>query len=300
MRVTMTRLLTALGAALALAFVVVALLVWRASPGEFTRLRGVASALRPGTGDVGAAGGPAAAPLPLAGVAALGRLEPRHGVHRVAGPPRPAAVIEELRVEEGDRVAKGQVIAVLAGAGVERAEVERLRAELASAERELERNRPLRGRGALSDAAWQAVVLTRDVARASLARAEAELALSTVRSPIDGQLLEIHAREGERVGAEGIAEIGATAHMMAVAEVYETDLGRVRVGQRARIRSPALPRELAGEVERVGLKVGKQDVLSTDPVADVDARVVEVEIRLLEPEAAAALTNLRVEVVIEP
>ena len=275
----MTPLRIALVGTLVLGLVAAALVLWRTPPGGLAALRGLAPALRLGSSEVPAAGGLPAGPPPLAGVAALGRLEPRHGIHRVA---------------------KGQVIAVLAGAGVERADVERLRAELANAERELQRNQPLHRRGTLSDSAWQAVVLARDVARASLARAEAELDLSTVRSPIEGQVLEIHACEGERVEPEGIAEIGATAQMMAVAEVYETDVGRVRVGQRARIRSPALPRELGGEVERVGLKVSKQDVLSTDPVADVDTRVVEVEIRLLEPEAAAALTNLRVEVVIEP
>jgi HlyD family secretion protein len=88
--------------------------------------------------------------------------------------------------------------------------------------------------------------------------------------------------------------------MYAIAEVYEADIGRVRVGQQAQVTSPALPRRLVGRVERIGLKVGKKDVLSTDPVADADARVVEVEIRLEESEPAATLTNLRVDVVIEP
>jgi HlyD family secretion protein len=138
------------------------------------------------------------------------------------------------------------------------------------------------------------------VARADLARAEAELELSRVRAPIDGQVLKIHAREGERVGADGIVEIGNTAAMYAIAEVYETDIGRVRVGQRAQIRSPALGRTVAGSVERIGLRIGKQDVLGTDPVAETDARVVEVEVRLDDPEPAARLTNLRVEVLFEP
>jgi ABC exporter DevB family membrane fusion protein len=87
--------------------------------------------------------------------------------------------------------------------------------------------------------------------------------------------------------------------MYAVAEVYEADIGRVRVGQQARVSSPALPRTLLGRVERIGLKIGRKDVLSTDPVADADARVVEVDILLDDPEPAAALTNLRVDVVIE-
>jgi HlyD family secretion protein len=84
--------------------------------------------------------------------------------------------------------------------------------------------------------------------------------------------------------------------MYAIAEVYETDIARVRVGQRAVIRSPALARDLEGTVERVGLKIDKNDVLTTDPVADADTRVVEVEIRILESEAASHLTNLRVDV----
>ncbi len=272
----------------------VAALLWFVGEEGLQGLSSTRPAVAPSAAGVGSA------PPRLAHVAALGRLEPRGGVIRVAGPPRPAVVIEELLVQEGDAVTKGQPLATLAGIGLQRAEVERLEAELENATRELERNRKLRRDRVLSESKWQAVVLARDVARASLARARADLALSTVHAPIEGQVLEIHAREGERVGPEGIAELGRTAAMYAVAEVYETDIGRVRVGQGARVRSPALPRELRGEVERIGLKIGKKDVLSTDPVADADARVVEVEIRLLEPELAAALTNLRVEVVIEP
>jgi HlyD family secretion protein len=209
-------------------------------------------------------------------------------------------VIERLEVEEGDAVRSGQVVAVLQGIGLQRAEATRARAELANATRELERKQRLYRRGNLSDTEFEAAQLLRDVARAGLERANEDLELSTVRSPIDGQVLEIHAREGERVGPEGIAELGETQAMYAIAEVYEADIGRVRVGQAARVTSPALPHALVGRVERVGLKVGKKDVLSTDPVADADARIVEVEIRLEDSEPAAALTNLRVDVTIEP
>lgn len=233
-------------------------------------------------------------------VGALGRIEPRHGVIRVAGPPRGAVVIEKLHVEEGDTVREGQIIAMLAGIGLERAEAARLRAEFANAERELKRREKLFRTGVLSDSAWEELQLRRDVAAANLERAQADLELSTVRSPINGQVLDIHAREGERVGPDGIAELGETDVMYAVAEVYETDIGRVHLGQQARISSPALPDALHGKVERIGMKIGKKDVLSTDPVADADARVVEVRIRLDEPQLAARLTNLRVDVVLGP
>lgn len=235
----------------------------------------------------------------LEGVSALGRIEPRNGIIELSGPPRPAVVIAELLVEEGDQVSKGQLIAVLVGIEVQRAELERLSAVLADAENELNRNQGLHSKGSISDSDWRALQLARDVAVANRKRAEAELSLSEVRAPLSGTVLQVHAQPGERVGPEGIVELADTSVMYAIAEVYETDIGRVRLNQRARIRSPAIAGELEGEVERVGLKIGKKDTLSTDPVADADARVVEVRIRLRDPEAAAGLTNLRVHVVFE-
>jgi len=235
-----------------------------------------------------------------AATGALGRIEPDRGVRSIAGPPRPAVVIDELRVEEGDVVKRGDVLALLQGISLQQADVERAQAELAQAERELSRREGLRRGGAAPDTELEAARLARDVARATLAKAQAELELSRVRAPLDGQVLEIHAREGERVGPEGILDLGDTSAMFVVAEVYETEIGGIQIGQRARIQSPALPRTLRGKVERIGLKIGKKDVLGTDPVADTDARVVEVEIRLDDPTPAARLTNLRVDVVFEP
>jgi HlyD family secretion protein len=88
--------------------------------------------------------------------------------------------------------------------------------------------------------------------------------------------------------------------MYAIAEVYETDVRRIKVGQRARVSSPALEAPLEGVVERVGMKIGKLDALSTDPAARTDARVVEVEIRLDDSEPVKNLTNLQVEIAIAP
>ncbi len=85
--------------------------------------------------------------------------------------------------------------------------------------------------------------------------------------------------------------------MYAVAEVYEDDISRVARGTRARVTSPALPDALEGTVERRGSRSGARPC-STAPVADADSRVVEVEVLLDRPEAAARLTDLRVEVAI--
>jgi len=138
------------------------------------------------------------------------------------------------------------------------------------------------------------------VLEAQRERALAELRLTEVRSPIDGRVLDVHARAGERVGSDGILELGATQAMFAIAEVYETDIGRVAVGQRARVTSPVLAKPLTGTVELIRPKIQKLDALGTDPAARKDARVVEVEIRLDDSAAAATLTRMQVEVTILP
>lgn len=133
--------------------------------------------------------------------------------------------------------------------------------------------------------------------RVGVARAEHERAF--IRAPFNGRVLDILAEPGEFVGAEGVLELGRVDRMYAVAEVYETDIARVKVGQSATVSSDALPRALSGKVEVIRHKVQKQDVTGTDPAAARDARIIEVEILLDDPAPAASLTHLQVEIVID-
>ena len=139
-------------------------------------------------------------------------------------------------------------------------------------------------------------------AQARVARAQAELDLVTVRSPQDGQVLKIHIRPGELVGTQGIVSLGQTRQMVAVAEVYELDISRIRVGQTATAisKNNAFPEVLRGKVVEVGLEINKKDVLNTDPAAQFDALVVEVKALLDEASSrrVAGLTNLSIQVLI--
>jgi HlyD family secretion protein len=133
---------------------------------------------------------------------------------------------------------------------------------------------------------------------ASRKQAQAELELAYVRAPIAGKVLKISARPGEIIGNSGIVELGQTDQMLAIAEIYESDISKVKVGQQVTITSEtnAFTEELRGTVSLIGLQIGKKDILSTDPSADVDARVVEVKIRL-DPESSrrvSGLTNSKV------
>lgn len=146
----------------------------------------------------------------------------------------------------------------------------------------------------------QAAEAQLQVAIANFQKAKAELETAAVRSPIDGKVIKVHAYPGEQVGTDGVVEVGNTNRMYAVAEIYETDIGKIKLGQRAKITSPAFEGEVEGVVAVIGQKIDKNDVLNTDPAADTDARVVEVKIQLAESQKVAGLTNLQVKVVVDP
>lgn len=138
-------------------------------------------------------------------------------------------------------------------------------------------------------------VATAEVEKAmgTLRQAEADLKLSKVKAPKTGEIIKIHSWAGETVGSDGIAELGRTEQMIVVAEVSEDDIGRVRPGQRATVTSEnrAFDGEIRGTVKEVGRQVGKQNILDSDPAADVDARVVEVRVALT-PEDSQRVSGL--------
>lgn len=137
-----------------------------------------------------------------------------------------------------------------------------------------------------------------DLAIATVAKNKAELDLAFVRSPATGRILKINARSSETIGSNGIVELGQTEQMVVVAEVYESDIAKIKEGQSAKITSPsgAFTNQLSGKVAQIGFKVAKQDVLNTDPTAATDARVIEVKILLDSPSSQQVIrfTNMQV------
>jgi HlyD family secretion protein len=87
--------------------------------------------------------------------------------------------------------------------------------------------------------------------------------------------------------------------MYAVAEIYETDVQFIRIGQLATVHSPVFAQPLRGKVAQIGQLIFKNQLISDDPAARSDARVVEVKIKLDESEAVATLSQLQVDVEIE-
>ncbi|QPN66158.1 HlyD family efflux transporter periplasmic adaptor subunit [Synechococcus sp. CBW1006] len=251
----------------------------------------------------------------LEAVSALGRLEPDGDVRKLAEPmngmggsPR----IQTLLVEEGDLVRRQQVLAtfdsrpgLLAQKNVLITRINSLQNQLVLLERETSRYRRLANAGATAtgDLEVREIKLLElkgnlDEARSELRRVETDLVDSELRAPIDGTVLHIWTRAGERPGANGILELGGGTGMEAIAEVYESDIDRIRLGQKVRITSEngGFSGSLAGRVIRISPQVRQRDVLSTDPTGDADARVVEVRLAIdpADMERVRRLAGLKI------
>ena len=232
-------------------------------------------------------------------VAALGQLEPAGDVRRLAAPTAGVAGtprIERLLVDEGAVIRRGQVLASFdTKAGLE-ADLAAVEADLASLEDEialqkLEVSRYSRAAtwGAASlvqlEARKEDLVRTEGRREQALARRQGllvDLEESELVSPLDGLVLEIHAREGERPGSDGVMDIGASQRMQARIEVYESDIAQINLDQQVQLTSEngGFSGQLSGRVIQISPRVQQRDVLSTDPTGDADARVVEVLVAL--------------------
>lgn len=143
---------------------------------------------------------------------------------------------------------------------------------------------------------------TVDAARADFLRAEHDLDQAYVKAPINGTVLSIASKLGERPGRAGVMDIGDIDKMTVEIEIYQTRISHVSVGDRVRLNAEALPASLTAHVTRIGLEIGRQALIDASPAANTDARVVKVYADL-DPESSKAarnFTNLQVTARITP
>ena len=194
--------------------------------------------------------------------------------------------ITRLAVHEGDTVAKGQLLLEIdptkfqarveeARAGVEsrKSQVELSRAQHEKALLDLKRAGDLHGRGLVAD---QELDLARTTAKveemrfranendyqqtlANLQAAQDDLNKCRYTSPMDGIVSSLNIKEGEMavMGTMNnpgtvLMSIADLAKMQVEAEIDETDVVDVKLGQKARIKVDAIPdTSFAGEVKEI-------------------------------------------------
>ena len=248
-------------------------------------------------------------------VAALGQLNPLGEVRKLAAPtsakggtPR----LSKLLVREGDSIIKDQILAVFdnrpkleSDLAYEKANLNILMNEIRIQKREINRYQTLLDKGAvaiivLDEMKDNLVILEARMLKleSSIKAINFDLEQTHLKSPIDGIVLQILAREGERPNSSGVLNVGANQSMEALIEVYESDIDRVVMGQIVDLISEngGFIGSLRGQVNMISPQVRQRRVLSTDPTGDADSRVVEVRVKLdnASVEKVSHLTGMKV------
>ena len=232
-------------------------------------------------------------------VAALGQLSPAGEIRQLAAPisqigssPR----LSELLVNEGDFVKKGSVLAIFENRKKLIADLEKKNnlIKTNNLEISLKEDQIKRYELAVEKSAYSLVQLSQRkdellklkkqkiINIGDKKNIEIDLFNSKLRSPIDGFILAVNTRVGERPQNDGILDIGSSQNMEALIEVYESDIDRVFITQKVELSSEngGFKKILKGEVIRISPQVKQRKVLSTDPTGDADARIIEVLVKL--------------------
>jgi RND family efflux transporter MFP subunit len=198
-------------------------------------------------------------------------------------------MITEVRVDEGDYVSRGQILARIdrrvqvQQVAQLRAGVERARADLQLAESELDRAGALVDRGFISTADIERRTATRDSARAAvnvavaqLREAEARLGQLDVRAPEPGLVLRRNVEEGQVVsaGSTALFRIAQGGQMELRAAVAEQDLAQLAVGQGALIEVVGSNETVRGTVSLVEPLIDPNTRQGTARIAIDDDRAV--------------------------
>ena len=260
---------------------------------------------KPGAG--GAATGKdavVAPPSPYAAIAA-GKVDVEGGVIQVAA--RAAGTVQEVYVQEGDVVTKGQVLARQEndaqhlGVQTARANVSQAQSALAltevnirTAQREYDRLAKLAPTNFVAQQKLDQAQDSIDGAKATLGAqqagvqtAQAQLAqaiyseeLTVIRAPMDGKIIRRYANPGAGASTLNVSDMfdlePAIPHIIR-AEIVESSIPDVRVGQDAEIISENDPtKTYVGKVIRIAATFGARKLLSDAGNEATDERVVEV------------------------
>tara|TARA_R110000772_G_scaffold236733_1_gene348483 strand:- start:36771 stop:37832 length:1062 start_codon:yes stop_codon:yes gene_type:complete len=192
------------------------------------------------------------------------------------------ARIERILVRAGDTVSEGQLLLELEKTDLEARvaqasnQISAVRARFTEAERNLQRSLELQQRGLLSASDRDAAQATRDSLQADLQRmqqgleeARAALAYASIRSPLDGRVVDRFAEPGD-TAAPGtrLLSLYNPLSLRAEASVREQLAVRLDVGQTVPVSLPALDSRVSGSIEEIV------------PAAEPGSRSFLVKIRL--------------------
>lgn len=243
-------------------------------------------------------------------VTALGRLIPEGGLVNLSIPAGTAGgneVVERWLVQEGAAIRKGELLAELSSYPQLKAALDQAEANLKATKSLLpylviSRNKgeQLFEEGAVSEEEYGKAVASVTTRKADIAASEAavtearlKLAAAQIRSPLDGTLIRIYSWPGMKETSNGLALIGRTGRMQAWAQVFQSDIPKIRVGEIAKIQPETgnFLQPMTGTIESVIGNVSERDIFATNANNDVNARVVLVKLNI-DPEFQSQIERL--------
>ena len=139
--------------------------------------------------------------------------------------------------------------------------------------------------------------------RASLDKDRTERAKATVLAPFSGTIFKVHAHPGDKVGEDGLLEMGDSSRMGVIAEVYQSDRPLIALGQKVSLSADGFKgRQVEGQVVEIAREVSRQTVFSGQAGENLDRRVLAVKIGLPREAQpiASHLNYLQVNVLFAP
>ena len=196
-----------------------------------------------------------------------------------------SGIIAKLHVDFNSQVKKGDLLAELDPTPFQekvnqnQAALEKAQVEMRNAGVSLERQKALKAQGLAPQADYDAAQANYDSAKASVAQANAslkqartDLSYTRIVAPIDGVVVDRQYDVGQTVAASFQAPTLFTiaqdlTKMQVSADVSESDIGRIQVGEPVRFTVDAYPeRQFRGKVSQIRLNATVNQNVVTYPV----------------------------------
>lgn len=163
-----------------------------------------------------------------------------------------ARLVTELKVEEGDAVAKGKLLLRLQD-DEQRSNLARVESQLAKARREYERQQSLFAKELISEQAFNDATYELELLELALADARRELGYTEVRAPISGIVTRRLVNLGDHITVnQHLFDLVDFDTIVARVFVPEKEIRRLGIGQTARLYSSSLGGDARrGSVERI-------------------------------------------------
>jgi multidrug efflux pump subunit AcrA (membrane-fusion protein) len=133
---------------------------------------------------------------------------------------------------------------------------------------------------------------------AKLDEAKIERELAMVRSPLDGIVVDLYTRQGERISFRGIAKIVDLNQIRIFADVDEIHLRAVKPGGKVEFTFQGSRTIHVGTIARTPLTV-KRTKRSEADLGESNARLVEVEIKPDDPQSIPQMLGREARVVFQ-